>query len=424
MFEALVITLREGVEAALVLSIALAVLRRQGLGRLAPALFLGAGTAIAAAGVAGVLLSRIPFNQELTGGVAMIVGSALVFGLVVWMWRTGPNMKREIEHGLGRATQARGAITGGGTGAWGVFLIAFGMVFREGLETVLFLLAAGFNSDALQLWLGAAIGLAVAIGFGVLFVRGTVRIPLKPFFSLTSAVLLLIAVQLLVGGLHELSEAQVLPASRAEMALIGPVVKNELLLFAMTVALAAGWLLFGARREPAPVAAATEGPEARLQRAARARERSWRRWTGVTGLLVVAFLSTAFAKQSRVPRKAPAEPAPATDGVVRIDPSPARDGHMHFYETITADGPVRFFAIQVNGQLQTCADACQICGDLGYFESGGAVVCRNCTSPIAVATLGRKGGCNPIPLPHRLEHGQLVVAESDLRALVPHLKGR
>ena len=84
--------------------------------------------------------------------------------------------------------------------------------------------------------------------FGVLFVRGALRVPLKPFFSLTSAVLLLIALQLLVGGLHELSEAEVLPASRTEMAIVGPLVKNELLLFTLTVALAAGWLLFGAGR--------------------------------------------------------------------------------------------------------------------------------------------------------------------------------
>src|SRR5437870_3053020 len=82
-------------------------------------------------------------------------------------------------------------------------------------------------------WSGAALGLALAVGFGVLFVRGTLRIPLKPFFSLTTAVLLLISIQLLVGGLHELSEAEVLPASRREMAIIGPLVKNELLLFTL-----------------------------------------------------------------------------------------------------------------------------------------------------------------------------------------------
>ena len=99
MFEALVITLREGVEAALVLAIALAVLRRRGMQSLVPALFLGTVAAHAVSAVTGVLLSRIPFNEELTEGVTMIAGAILVFGLVAWMWQTGPNMRQEIEAG-------------------------------------------------------------------------------------------------------------------------------------------------------------------------------------------------------------------------------------------------------------------------------------------------------------------------------------
>src|SRR5207244_1313049 len=163
----------------------------------------------------------------------------------------------------------------------------------------------------------------------VIFVRGSLRVPLKPFFSLTSAVLLLIALQLLVGGLHELSEAQVLPSSRAEMALVGPIIKNELLLFTLTVALPAGWLLFG----------------------------------------------------------------PLEGGAARFDAGACRDGHLHFYEVDLPEGAVRFFAIQVGQELRTCLDACEICGDKGYFESSGSVVCRNCTSPIVLSSLGRTGGC-------------------------------
>src|SRR5439155_5568751 len=141
--------------------------------------------------------------------------------------------------------------------------------------------------------IGAAAGLVLAIAFGVLFVRGALKVALKPFFSLTSAVLLLIALQLLIGGLHELSEGQVLPSSRAEMALIGPLVKNELLLFTLTVALAALWLLF-ARPAASPPGAAAEGPEARLARARQARERGAWRGTGAAALVVVALLSVAF----------------------------------------------------------------------------------------------------------------------------------
>jgi FTR1 family protein len=419
MFEALVITLREGVEAAMVLAIALAILKRRGLERLNGALYAGAAIAIAVSVAIAAALTRLDYNQEIAEGAAKLIGAVLVLTLVAWMWKAAPRMKSEIESGIERA--ARG---GAGT-TFALALFAFGMVFREGVETAIFLSAAEFNSQGLGLLLGAAIGLALAIAFGVMFVRGTLRIPLKPFFSITSAVLILIGVQLLIGGLHEFSEAEILPSSRAEMALIGPIVKNELLLFTLTVALAAGWLLFGPRGAASPArAAATGGPQARLERAAGAREASRRRWTAVIALVVVGALTTAFVQSSKLPGKAPAQPVTFANGLASIDAGALGDHHLHFYSATLPEGEVRFFAVGVGDEIRTCFDACEICGDKGYFEDGGAVVCRNCTSPIVLGSLGRTGGCNPIPLAHRLESGHLVVAESDLRAALPKLKGR
>ncbi|HET7226784.1 MAG TPA: FTR1 family protein, partial [Candidatus Eisenbacteria bacterium] len=247
MFEAFVITLREGIEAALVISIALSMLARRGLARLSGAIWAGAGVAIVASAGVAALATRVTWNQDAAEGVAELVGAALVFTLVVWMMRAAPRVRDEIAHGLERAAG------GAGGSAAGLFLFAFGMVLREGVETAIFLSATGFNSAGLARWLGAVAGLVLAAVFGVLFARGSLKVPLKPFFSLTSAVLTLIGIQLLVGGLHELSESEWLPSSRVEMALVGPLVKNELLLFTLTVAIAAGWLLFGPGRDtPAP----------------------------------------------------------------------------------------------------------------------------------------------------------------------------
>ena len=413
MFEAFVVTLREGVEAALVLAIAHSVLKRRGLGALSGALAAGTLLALAASAVIAFLATRIAYDEELAEGIAMLIGAVLVLTLTWWMWKAAPGMKREIESGLEQVT--RSSAPGAG-GAFGVFLFAFGMVLREGVETAIFLSAAGFNSQGLGLWVGALAGLALAVVFGVLFIRGTLRIPLKPFFSLTSLVLLMIAFQLLVGGLHELSEAQVLPSSKAEMALIGPLIKNELLLFTLTVAIATAWLLFGpSDRAAAP--APGEGPEARLERAARARERSRRRWTGLIGLLVVAFLSVAFVQTSRLPDRPHAARAPLEGGALTLPAAGLADGHAHWFETTLPDSStIRFLAIEVNGELPTCLDACVICGDKGYFESHGALVCRNCTSPIALGSLGRSGGCNPVPLPHETVGGALRVRAEDLAA--------
>lgn len=419
MFEALVITLREGVEAALVLAIAVAALGRRGLSHLKSALFAGAALAVVASVGAAWLATRIPYDEELAEGIAMLVGAVLVLTLVIWMWVGAARLREEIERGVERAT-VRGA--GFGSAA-GIFLFAFGMVFREGAETAIFLSAASFNSAGLGMWLGAALGLVLAVVFGVMFVRGALRVPLGPFFSLTSAVLLLIAAQLVVGGLHELSEAGVLPASKAEMAIVGPIIKNELLLFALTVALAAGWLLFGPGR-PATAGASESGPEARLERAARAREAAQRRGIGIVGLIVVAFLTIAFVRTSRVPGRPPAQPASLRGGVVTLDAAGLGDGHAHFFETSLGEHKIRFFAIQFDGKLRTCFDACEICGDIGYFESGDAMVCRNCTSPIAPKSLGRIGGCNPIPITHRLDGGIVTLDSTEFARVLPELGGR
>jgi len=71
-----------------------------------------------------------------------------------------------------------------------------------------------------------------------------------------------------------------------------------------------------------------------------------------------------------------------------------------------------------------CFDACEICGDKGYFEQGGAMVCRNCMSPIVLNSVGRSGGCNPIPLPSREVGGRIVISTADLEAVLPRLRGK
>lgn len=417
MFEAFVITLREGVEAALVLGIAVTLLRRRGLANLIPTLLAGAGVALLGSVGIAWLATRFTYNEEITEGIAMLVGAVLVFALVWWMWKAAPRMKQEIEHGIERAA-------GSGGGRLGLFLFSFFMVLREGAETAIFLSASSLNSEGLGRLLGALAGLVLATTFGVLFARGTLRVPLKPFFSLTSAVLILIGIQLLVGGLHELSEGQVLPASKAEMAMIGPLVKNELLVFTLTVAMAAAWLLFGPRAVPAPAAAAAEGPQARLERAARMRDESRRRWTGILAVIVVGFLSVAFVKSSSLPAKEAGTTLALTNGGVSVPSADLADGRMHFYEADLPAGHVRFFAVKDKDQVHTCLDACEICGDKGYFLEGDHAVCRNCTSPIPLASLGRTGGCNPIPLPSRADAGVLWIKAEDLERLIPKQKGR
>src|SRR6185436_19580906 len=128
------------------------------------------------------------------------------------------------------------------------------MILREGVETVLMLGAISLNSDELLNVIGTVLGVAAAVLFGVMFVKGSVRINLQKFFKVTTVILFFVAAQLMISGLHELSENGVLPSSREEMALIGPIVRNDLFFFVTIVALAALMVLFEVkRRQPAAV---------------------------------------------------------------------------------------------------------------------------------------------------------------------------
>ena len=133
------------------------------------------------------------------------------------------------------------------------------MIFREGVETVLMLTAVRFDTSGVLDIAGVVLGLGLAVLFGVSFVRGTIRINLRSFFRMTTVILMVIVVQLAITGLHELSESQVLPSSRREMALIGPIVSNEVFFFVAILALAGAMLLMEYRRRRAPVLEGLDG---------------------------------------------------------------------------------------------------------------------------------------------------------------------
>ncbi len=209
MLQALVITLREGIEAFLIVAITLAYLRKTGRGELARYVHLGIGAAVVLSVGAGVIFSRAE-NQPLWEGTLAVVAAVTVATLTVHMWRTGRRMRQEIEAGLER----RMARTGPAAAA-GIFLFTAFMIAREGMETALLFGALLFQVRSSAALGGATIGLAAAAGVAWLWARYGHRVNLARFLQVTAIFLLLFVAQLLVYGFHEFTEAGVLPDSEA-----------------------------------------------------------------------------------------------------------------------------------------------------------------------------------------------------------------
>src|SRR6202035_4174952 len=205
------------------------------------------------------VISRLNLNEDVFEGWIMLVAAFFVITMVVFMMKTGKKLKGEIEGKVGLLA---------GKDAWiGLFFFVFLLVLREGVETVLILSAVSLNSTELLSFTGTLLGIAVAVVFGVLFIRGSVKINLQRFFRVTTVILYFVAFQLIVSGLHELSENGVLPSSTAEMRLIGPIVRNDLFFFVTMLALAGLMMLLEYKRR-APVVLSTTATAADRRRAA------------------------------------------------------------------------------------------------------------------------------------------------------------
>jgi len=204
MLQAFVITLREGLEAFLIVAISLAYLRRSGRAELTGAVHTGIFAALAISGLGGYLLYNAA-NQELLEGPLALIAAISVTWMVVHMWRAGRHMKGDIEGHL-RSSSGRA-----GAGAFmGVFLFTVLMVSREGMETALLLLQL---KETLNLVLGAALGLLGAAALASLWSRYGHRVNLGLFFQVTAIFLFVFVVQLLISGVHEMSEQNMLPFS-------------------------------------------------------------------------------------------------------------------------------------------------------------------------------------------------------------------
>ncbi|HKW99474.1 MAG TPA: Fe-S-containing protein [Bryobacteraceae bacterium] len=410
MLQTFVIALREGVEAALVIAIAVAYLRKIGRIELLPSVYKAFGAAVFASFLVAAVLARIDINDDRYEGPLLLVSAAFVLTLVIWMNRHARDLKGQIETRLQQGSASAAS-------RWGVFLFVFLMIFREGVEMVLMIASLRFDTSGIMQSLGTALGLALAVLFGVSFVRGTIRINMGSFFRITTVILMVVVLQLTITGLHELSEGQILPSSEREMALVGPIVRNDAFFFVTILALAATMLLMEWRRRRAPDVRDLAGAQLRKAKWTARRERLWVLASCSAAALFMLTITAEFIYAKSETELSTPAPLVVADGFARIPVSSVNDGTLHRFAVQSGGVTIRIIAIRRPDQSIAIAfDACQICGHQGYYQKGPNVICKNCASAINIPTIGSQGGCNPIPLESRVEGDQVVIPAAKLLA--------
>ena len=257
MLQMLVVTLREGIEAFLIVAIAVAYLRKTGRDGLVPAAWWGTGIAVTLSIVLGVFLAEfavLPIWEAVLAAVAAV----LVISMVVYMLRHAKKMRGEIGGRIETAAQAPGA------GPWiGVFLLVLLMITREGMEMAFITATLARQEESVHMFWGALIGIGLAGLLAWGWSRFGHRVNLGLFFQVTSIFLVLFALQLLVYSFHEATEANVLPINNQYWHIAtepyGP--KGEygaMLSYALVLlpGLWIAWSMFGAKHKTGPAVSA------------------------------------------------------------------------------------------------------------------------------------------------------------------------
>ncbi len=223
MFSSLIITLRETLEAALVVGIVLAYLKH--------IMNKEAVKYVWSAVVAGIVLSILlafGFNfiggfegvvEEVYEGVMMILAGGLLTWMILWMFKQRASLKKNLENKV--------ALHIDGGNYWGVFALVLASIAREGIETVIFLQAALIQSDGSSVLVGAVSGIVIAIVMSVLLFKGIAKVPLRKFFTFSSVLLIMFAAGLFAHGVHEFQEAGLIPVVVEHVWDMNPAVVSE-----------------------------------------------------------------------------------------------------------------------------------------------------------------------------------------------------
>lgn len=413
MIESLIISLREGIEIALVIGILIVYLRKIRHDHLIRSVFVGLFAAIGASVITAIILQKLAIDQEVLEGYLMLTAAVFVLSMIIWMWLTANKISSEIREKVDAIVVH--------SSSWrvyvGIFTFTFLMIVREGIEMAIFLQAVAFSTSAWQSLAGTLAGLTLATVFGVLFVRGSVKIDISRFLKVTAITLIIFTLQLLVNAFHEFYEFGVFPANPKAMQILGPIVQHDILFILAIISIPALMLIIPSWKQTSGVG-----------------NRRWQLSAGIAALCLVFFLGMGEVYSSDTEMDLSSEWLETPpDNVFRIPISDVDDGKLHRYSLKDGNLEIRFFVLRTGlGKFATCFDACYACYSYGkYFIRSGELICSLCDAPSPMMTLKPSGevpepdpensgsmegnGCAPIYLPSTIESGNIVITLKELQ---------
>jgi len=224
MFASFLLSLREGLEAALIIGIVLGVLVKLKRTDLNTTVWQGVGVAVMLSGVTAVALNLFGMEFEGKGeqvfeGVAMLLAAGVLTWMIFWMKEHGGNIKNEIEAQINLAAVSKGQKA--------LFALALLAVLREGIELALFLLATRLASNPAQTLIGALLGLTTATVLGWVLFTSTRKLSLRGFFSATNTLLIIFAAGMVGLGIHEFNEAGTIPVVIEHVWNLNPILSDS-----------------------------------------------------------------------------------------------------------------------------------------------------------------------------------------------------
>ncbi len=417
MIESLIITLREGIEIALVVGILIVYLRKLGQGKLVAAVHAGLILAVIASVAGGIILQKLAIDEESLEGYFLLVAAVFVMTMIIWMWMTAKRIRAEIQTRIDTILQAT---TSRVRTFAGILLFTFVMVVREGIETAIFLQAVAFSTGEWQSLTGTVAGIVLAVLFAIFFIRGSMKIDIGRFLKITAITLVIFTLQLVVNAVHEFIENGILPASPKMMGILGPIVQHDILFIGAILIIPALMMMIPGKKRPTAGAAGNQ--------------RRWQMSAAILSLLLIVLLgaSDVFSTRTEVDFGS-TELTVSAGGTVTIPISAVSDNNLHRFSIRDQGLEIRFFVIRKSlSTFATAFDACRACYAYGkYYLKDDNLICSQCDAPYPLSRLRpvktdepldennsgsmEGNGCAPIYLPSQMRDGSIQILLGDLQ---------